>query len=455
MQELYKNFKKEVEFIDKFLLLIIISIPFLLAISIFLADFASSIAGIILIYVLFKKKNYFLKKIKTEIIFMVIFYLIILTSLLFTEYFKISFLASFFYFRYLLLSLTIYYLLMKYDFFIKIFSYSLILTMLIVLIDALIQYFIGKNLFGYELLGVKGNIDILALKPVTGFFNEEKKIGSYLVRFLPLTLAVIYWHTKNIKNILSISCLIFTGSIIFLSTERTALFLFFIVVISYLFIAKYKVKFISFTILIFSLLAVTNPQHTIKYTKFTLLQILDIQESKPHKKLDMSSVKFYSSEHENFIFTSIKIFEENFLFGSGVKTFYHECHNLKKNKFKELAPNQRNNELVCSTHPHNTYFQLLSDIGIFGFILGFYVLCHIILIYCKFIIKIYKNDKINISYYFINLGVLINIFPMVPSGNIFNNWISLILFYLLGFWLFIKKDLNNTLKNTPIDNVSY
>ena len=447
MQELCKNFKKEVEFIDKFLLLLIISIPFLLAVSIFLADFASSIAGIILIYVLFKKKNYFFKKIKTEIIFMVIFYLIILTSLLFTEYFKVSFLASFFYFRYLLLSLTIYYLLMKYDFFIKIFSYSLIFTMLIVLMDALIQYFIGKNLFGYTLGGVTAGNDILQLNPVTGFFNEEKKIGSYLVRFLPLTLAVIHWHTKNMKNILSVSLLLFTGSIIFLSTERTALFLFFIIVIACLLITKYKLKFISLLILIFTLLAVTNPVHTTKYTKFTISQILDAhQESELDEKRTMSSVKFYSSEHENLVFTSIKIFEENFLFGSGVKTFYHECHNLKKNKFKELASNQRNNKLICSTHPHNTYFQILSDIGIFGFILGLYVLCHIILIYCKFIIKIYKNDKINISYYFINLGVLISIFPLVPSGNIFNNWISLILFYLLGFWLFIKKDLNSTLK---------
>ena len=60
-------------------------------------------------------------------------------------------------------------------------------------------------------------------------------------------------------------------------------------------------------------------------------------------------------------------------------------------------------------------------------------------VFCKFAIKIYKNDKINISSYFINVGVLISIFPLIPSGSIFNNWISLILFYLLGFWLYSKK----------------
>ena len=64
---------------------------------------------------------------------------------------------------------------------------------------------------------------------------------------------------------------------------------------------------------------------------------------------------------------------------------------------------------------------------------------YIISIFSKFAFKIYKNDKINISYYFINVGVLVSIFPLIPSGNIFNNWISLILFYLLGFWLYLKK----------------
>ena len=73
MCELYRNFKEKIEFVDKFLLILIIAVPFLLATSIFLADLACSISGIILIYIFFKKKIIFFRIIKTEIILMVVF----------------------------------------------------------------------------------------------------------------------------------------------------------------------------------------------------------------------------------------------------------------------------------------------------------------------------------------------------------------------------------------------
>ena len=47
--------------------------------------------------------------------------------------------------------------------------------------------------------------------------------------------------------------------------------------------------------------------------------------------------------------------------------------------------------------------------------------------------------KIKASYYLINLGILMNLFPLIPSGNFFNNWLSLILFYPLGMWLYLNK----------------
>jgi len=434
MGELYRNFKEKIEFVDKFLLILIIAVPFLLATSIFLADLACSISGIILIYIFFNKKIIFFRIIKTEIILMVVFYLIIIISLLFTKYFEHSFLASFFYFRYFLVSLSIFYLLKKYDFFITIFSYSLMFTLLIVLMDALIQYFYGSNLFGYDW---PGRNTLNPLKYITGFFNDEKKLGSYLVRFLPLLLAVIYWRERKKNDLLSASLILLAGMIIFLTSERTALFLYFIVCAFYFFISKNKFKFISCIILIFTCLFYTHPPLKAKFIKFTMEQLQGNYSSLKDK--NGINLRYYSYEHESLVYTSIKIFQENFLIGSGVKSFQRACFDLKKDKLKQVDKNKRRNKLVCSTHPHSTYFQILSDIGFFGFIFALYVLYYIISVCGKFVIKIYKNDKINISYYFINVGVLISIFPLIPSGNIFNNWISLILFYLLGFWLYLKK----------------
>ena len=112
---------------------------------------------------------------------------------------------------------------------------------------------------------------------------------------------------------------------------------------------------------------------------------------------------------------------------------------MKKNKLKELAPTKRGNKLVCSTHPHSTYFQLLSDVGIFGFLIIFIYLCHIIGTIFKMLFKIKKEGRYFLSYYFINIGMLINLFPLIPSGSFFNNWICLIISYLFGFWLFLKS----------------
>ena len=438
MYKIFKDFKEKIEFIDKFLLIFITLIPFLLTTSIFLADLFSTISGMILIYIFFKKKFFFFKIIKTEIILMIIFYLIILSSLIFTEYFKISFLASFFYFRYFLLSLSIFYLLNKYNFISMIFFYSLIFTISIVLVDALIQYYYGNNLFGYDWPGRVYKVEP-NFKYITGFFNEEKKLGSYLVRFSPLILTMIYWHKRKENNFLSNMFLLFVGIIVFLTSERTALFLYFIVFAFYFLICTNKLKLISYFFLIFGLLFYLQPDLTYKYIKFTKNQIQG-KYVEPESNAELK-LRYYSYEHENLVYTSIKIFEENFLFGSGVKSFYHECTKLKNGKLKELTQNKRQNILLCSTHPHSTYFQILSDIGIFGVIFALYILFYISLTSCKIFIQIYKNNRINIPYYFINLGILVSIFPLIPSGNIFNNWISLILFYLLGFWLFLKKEI--------------
>ena len=36
----------------------------------------------------------------------------------------------------------------------------------------------------------------------------------------------------------------------------------------------------------------------------------------------------------------------------------------------------------------------------------------------------------------ISIGLLIYLFPFFPSGNFFNNWLSIMLFYNIGFFLY-------------------
>ena len=111
-----------------------------------------------------------------------------------------------------------------------------------------------------------------------------------------------------------------------------------------------------------------------------------------------------------------------------------------------IENNDQRNKMQCSTHPHSTYFQILSDVGIFGFLIIFIFLCHIIGTIFKMLFKIKKEDRYFLSYYFMNIGMLINLFPLIPSGSFFNNWICLMISYLFGFWLFLKNKYLKVLK---------
>ena len=146
MSQLNYYFKEKTDFTDKILILCCSLIPLSLAISIFFADLLASICGLILIYFFLSKKNFdIFIKVKKEIIFFSIFFIIILVSLAFSDYKNESFLASFFYFRYFLLSLTIFYLLKKYVFYFKIFFFSVIISIVIVVFDSFFQKIIGFN----------------------------------------------------------------------------------------------------------------------------------------------------------------------------------------------------------------------------------------------------------------------------------------------------------------------
>ena len=442
MNQFLYNFKERTDLNDKLLILCISIIPLSLAISIFIADFLASIASIILIFFFLSKKNIiFFKKLKKEIIFFSVLYFLIILSLIFSNYKEESFLASFFYFRYFLLSLSIYYLLKKYDFYFKILFYSVLISLGIVLFDSYFQQIIGYNLLGYP---KTGTLQRDALIYLTGFFDEEKKLGSYIVRFLPLILSLLLFYKPKILFYKEFLVLILTGIIIFLSSERTALFLLFVIYFFYFLISNRKIFFLVTVLISFIILFnySANSKLAYKYIDFTLHQtglinLFKNEKVSNYKASEMDPfVRYYSEEHENLSYTGLKIFQNNYFFGSGVKTFFHECENIKKKFVKK--ENKRNNKLVCSTHPHNTYVQILSEIGIFGFILIAYLFIKILINNIKIIFKKNKTNLDNV-YFFINLSIIVNILPFIPSGSFFNNWMSLVIFFPLGFWLYINE----------------
>ena len=117
--------------------------------------------------------------------------------------------------------------------------------------------------------------------------------------------------------------------------------------------------------------------------------------------------------------TAYEIFKQNPISGIGLKNFYFECG---KDKYidKEFAWNHSR----CSTHPHQLHLEILSHIGIFGYLVFIYLFFYSIYFGYKNYLK-NKNPYLLASLVFI----FVSIFTPVPSGSFFTTYGATI------FWL--------------------
>ena len=107
---------------------------------------------------------------------------------------------------------------------------------------------------------------------LTSFFDDEKKLGSYLIRLLPLLIGLFIFHFTKRKAIVELIIIIITTIAIFYSSERVALALLIFFYLIYFFICKFKIIYVLLiTSIIFSLLAF-NEKFKYKYIDYTNLQ---------------------------------------------------------------------------------------------------------------------------------------------------------------------------------------
>ena len=130
---------------------------------------------------------------------------------------------------------------------------------------------------------------------------------------------------------------------------------------------------------------------------------------------------------QKLIKSGIEIFKLNPITGSGIKTYHRYCKNLKEKKSLDIK---------CSSHPHNTYIQILSDIGLFGALIVFFIFIYIFSINLKIFLS-QNPSNIKKSFFILNLGILMNLMPFIPSGSFFNNWINIMIYYPIGFWFYL------------------
>ena len=157
---------------------------------------------------------------------------------------------------------------------------------------------------------------------------------------------------------------------------------------------------------------VNNKYTFIKYSEF--FWRIDASKNESSFVNKFQNIKYFA--HYD---TGIKIFKNYLILGVGNKNFRLEC-----SKEKYLNEKIKYTQARCSTHPHQIYFELLSEHGLVGFII-------ILFIIAKFIIKNIKFCLITKDiFHSSNIFYLMLFFiPLLPGSGIFNTFNGIM------FWL--------------------
>jgi len=377
-------------------------------------------------------------------------------------------LKSFFYFRYYILILFFIFLNeifnFKYFKFIKLFTFVLF----ILSIDVIFQ-----SIFSFNILGYKISADY-TFSRISGFFSDEYILGSFLFNFSWLIFIFFFKNNNKSQNIIVFA--IITAAIV-LTGERSATFKYILfLTLIFIFFCEMRLFLIKSSLLSFLIFMLTIfTQFNYSYETYyknskkiildqnsiiTITNIFDRyyfipiindlkflkvknynNESEKNKIIDLkkeiinnfenkNSVKdiakkpsyYFLSDHLGLFKNALLIFKHNPVFGTGIKTFRNVCYG-KKYEFTDDK---------CSTHPHNYYIEILSELGIIGLILFLILIFSIIKI--KFIEENKKYKTLMIIF------ILCFLFPFQTTGSFFNNYTSIIFYLILSGYFYLSRN---------------
>lgn len=371
-------------------------------------------------------------------------YIVILS--LNSEFISLSLESSLFYFRLIIFSVCLAYLFFNYNNFLKIFLYSSSIVFIFIFLDSNIQYFFDSNLLGYSLNGSR----------VSSVFGDEKVLGGYIARYIPVLILLLI--LLNFSNYYILIILMMSFWLVLLSGERAALVMisvYLLLIIPIFFNIKKSIIFLFIFIFSFIALIMTDKFQD-RFFAYTSKQLsadnyyygpitfddcrpvengkvyeCKLTKVKPTVQLFGNEFYIFSLEHTIYYKAAFKMFNDNKIFGIGPKLFREYC---KKDKYKVEDNGSKN--LACSTSPHNIFIQILTETGLIGFLFTLLVYLFFVYKYFKGIFlkkNIIKNNKY-ILFSYVNLIVIF--FPFIPTGNFFNNGISHYYFLTFAFFLF-------------------
>ena len=204
----------------------------------------------------------------------------------------------------------------------------------------------------------------------------------------------------------------------------------------------FKKKFLGFLILVILIITTLFSSHFLKiryvnqlfspnYLSYTKDGELDVVGNIMRRSI---LTNFDDHVYYKIYKTGISIFKDEPILGVGNKNFRLISCELA------VEENKKNNkEFICTTHPHQTYIELLSEHGLVGTIIILTILFHLI----------FKNYKSMInSNNYLQKGcfsfLVVYFIPLLPSGSFFTDY-NLTLF-MLNLSLYYASDTKNLLR---------
>ncbi len=419
--------------LNKVIFFITSSFPIALVFGRFATDLFVSISAIFIFIIFIKNKNY-----KNFFDLFIIIFFILCAYMVIRSLFSIdpllSLETSLFYFRFGLFFLAILYSLKFYKKWMEMFFYSFLIAYSIIIIFCFIELITGFNITIFIFTGRNYEIqNLIYTNPrITGTFGEDVMLGSFISRTFPIFIAsFIMTFKKNKYQKLNYIALFYIPILFYLnllSFERSAIiyFLLFIFLFS---IFNQKFKKISIYMLSILFIIFISSLYFIKSFFYRFITTTLIQSN----YLD-NTIFSIPKEYKSYFETALNIFYENFLFGVGTKIYRLEC----KNYITSIDP--------CNTHPHNYYLQLLSELGIFGFLIIAILFLFILYNIIKhiFLIILRRTYFLTDNVYCLYISSIICLFPLLPTGSFFNNYTSAILYLTLAL---LVHSLKNNYKN--------
>lgn len=412
----------------KFASMLIIFMPVFLITGPFLSDLSVILIDLIFLYLIFKNQNTDVLLRNNLFIFFFIFNVYISIRSIFTDEIFFSLKSSLPYVRFLVFIFAVSYFLRINKKLEKNFSKLFLLLILVVCVDAIFQYIFGFNFLGFRI----DNPDKL-----NGFFKDEAVLGSYLIRLFPLILVTFFslYGFKDNKFKFYI-LFILVSFVIFLSGSRSslALLILFVILIMLLFNELRKTFLIISSISILLLIFLLQVSEKLKYKTYinfynpiqTMFFASDLYP------LEQKNFYFFTPVHDTHYRTAYNIFKENKIFGAGNKMYRIVCskEGIYINKFS------------CTSHPHNFYMQVLAENGIIGlvFIASLFIMVFFKL-FKEIFLRNFKNEKkYDNKSILLLIGIFLNLWPIIPSGNIFNNWLSILMYFPGGFLMYFTSN---------------